>query len=154
MDPESRQLRVRTLGFLFNVRAILRLRYSAGNVYRSTSFYVQKLFAQNRGDSYLPSTLPAQNSSLHWSVARSGSTGLIIKVANAGSSAQTLRFALPFNNVATSGTLQLLTGAQTASNTPDTPNAVTPRNSTVAVGKTFNYQAPAFSVSVITFNAS
>ncbi|KAG7091743.1 hypothetical protein E1B28_008144 [Marasmius oreades] len=148
--------------------------FDSANVYRSTSFYVQKLFAQNRGDSYLPSTLPSRNGSLHWSVARSGTNGIIIKarsfpvlrsltskltctphlqkiqVANAGSSTQTLTFSLPFNTVSSTGTLQLLTGASTASNTPDTPSAVTPRNSTITTGKTFSYQAQAFSVGVIT----
>ncbi|KAJ8074293.1 hypothetical protein PM082_012603 [Marasmius tenuissimus] len=128
--------------------------FDAANVYRSTSFHVQKLFSRNRGDSYLPSTLPSRNDSLHWSVARSGSTGVIIKVANGGIEARSLTFQLPFNNVATSGTLQLLAGAQNVSNSPATPNAVAPKNSTIAIGKTFEYQAPAFSVGVITFSAS
>lgn len=54
---------------------------SAGNVYRSTSFYVQKLFSQNRGDQYIPSTLPSSTGTVFWSVVRKTSTGqLIIKV--------------------------------------------------------------------------
>jgi hypothetical protein len=52
--------------------------HSAGNVYRSTSFYVQKLFSQNRGDQYLPSTLPSQNGTLFWSVVRKTSTNQVI----------------------------------------------------------------------------
>ncbi|KAJ8081279.1 hypothetical protein PM082_007112 [Marasmius tenuissimus] len=99
-------------------------------------------------------TLPSKTGTLHWTVARTGSNGIIIKVANAGGNAQTLAFVLPFNSVATSGTLQLLTGPQTGANNPSTPNAIAPRNSTITTGKTFNYQAPAYSLSVITFTAS
>lgn len=64
-----------------------------------------------------------------------------------------LTFNLPFSTVATTGTAQVLMGAMTASNTPSTPNAVAPVTSTITTGKTFNYNAPAFSVSVLTFTA-
>jgi len=129
--------------------------FDAGSVVRSTSFYVQKLFATNKGDVYLPSTLPKQGGTLHWSVTRSNSSGnVMIKVVNAGSAATSLTFQLQFNTVATSGTLTQLTGAETASNTPSNPNTITPKTSTVTTGKTFNFSAPAFSVSVITVNAS
>jgi hypothetical protein len=75
--------------------------YSAGAVYRSTSFYVQKvkpscalhpfaflifclqLFSLNRGDEYLPSTLPNSSGTLFWSVTRKTSPSeVIIKVRN------------------------------------------------------------------------
>ncbi|KAF9440964.1 glycoside hydrolase family 51 protein, partial [Macrolepiota fuliginosa MF-IS2] len=52
--------------------------FDAGNVYRSTSFYVQKLFSLNRGDEYLPSTLPSRTGTLHWSVVRKTSANQII----------------------------------------------------------------------------
>ncbi|KAF9446455.1 glycoside hydrolase family 51 protein [Macrolepiota fuliginosa MF-IS2] len=56
--------------------------FDAGNVYRSTSFYVQKLFSLNRGDEYLPSTLPSRTGTLHWSVVRKTSANqIIIKVS-------------------------------------------------------------------------
>ncbi|KAF8198626.1 alfa-L-arabinofuranosidase precursor [Pholiota molesta] len=123
--------------------------YSAGSVYRSTSFYVQKLFSVNRGDSYLPSTLPSQTGTLFWSVVRNTPANqIIIKVSNTASSAATITFQLPFS-VATSGTLQLLTGTATASNTPTSPNLFAPVTSTIITGQTFNYSAPAVSVSVI-----
>ncbi|RPD65586.1 glycoside hydrolase [Lentinus tigrinus ALCF2SS1-7] len=126
--------------------------FDAGSVIRSTSYYVQKLFATNVGDQYLPSTLPTNGNTLHWSITRSFSSGAtFIKVANAGSATASLTFDLSqFSTVASSGTLQLLTGAQTASNTPAAPNTITPKTSTVSTGKSFTYNAPAFSVSVIT----
>ncbi|KAL0069027.1 hypothetical protein AAF712_004021 [Marasmius tenuissimus] len=130
--------------------------FDSANVYRSTSFYVQKVpqFSMVKGDEYLPSTLPARNGSLHWTVARRGEDETIIKVVNAGGEAQTLTFALPFDNVASSGTLQLLTGPANASNTPDAPDAVTPKESTITTGETFDYEAPGYSLSVLTFTAS
>ncbi|KAJ8482482.1 hypothetical protein ONZ51_g5328 [Trametes cubensis] len=113
--------------------------FDAGSVIRSTSFFAQKLFSLNRGDQYLPSTLPTRGDTLHWSV------------ANAGSSAENITFQLnQFGTVSGSGTLQLLTGPETASNTPEAPETVVPKTSTIRTGKTFTYNAPAFSVSVIT----
>ncbi|KJA18790.1 glycoside hydrolase family 51 protein [Hypholoma sublateritium FD-334 SS-4] len=126
------------------------LAFDAGSVYRSTSFYVQKLFSLNRGDSYLPSTLPSQTGTLFWSVVRQTSTNqIIIKVSNTAASAAPLTFVLPFS-ISSSGTLQLLTGTATASNTPTNPTLFAPVSSTISTGSTFNYNAPAVSVSVIT----
>ncbi|KAI0635237.1 glycoside hydrolase family 51 protein [Trametes polyzona] len=126
--------------------------YDAGSVIKSTSFFTQKLFSLNRGDQYLPSTLPTRGGTLHWSITRSSASGqTFIKIANAGSSAQSLTFQLTqFSSVSSTGTLQVLTGPETASNTPEAPQAVVPKTSTIGTGKTFTYNAPAFSVSVIT----
>ncbi|KAI0360609.1 glycoside hydrolase family 51 protein [Trametes cingulata] len=126
--------------------------FDAGSVIKSTSFYTQKLFATNKGDQYLASTLPTQGATLHWSVTRSSQSGqTFIKVANAGSSAESLTFQLTqFSSVSNTGTLQLLTGPETASNTPAAPQTVVPKTSSIRTGKTFTYNAPAFSVSVIT----
>ncbi|RDB18692.1 putative alpha-L-arabinofuranosidase A [Hypsizygus marmoreus] len=128
--------------------------FDSNTVYRSTSFYVQKLFSLNRGDEYLPSTLPSRTGTLFWSVVRKRSTNqIIIKVSNTAGTAAPLTFVLPFGTVASTGTLQVLQGAATASNSPTTPNAVAPVISALAAGKTFNYNAPGFSVSVITVTA-
>lgn len=130
--------------------------FDAGNVYRSTSFYVQKLFSLNRGNQYLPSTLPSSTGTIFWSVVRKTSVSpnqIIIKVANTVSASRTLTFVLPFN-VASSGTAQVLTGAQTASNTPSNPNAVVPTTHRITTGNTFSYAAPGFSVSVLTLTVS
>ncbi|KAI1785451.1 glycoside hydrolase family 51 protein [Ganoderma leucocontextum] len=126
--------------------------FDAGSVIKSTSFYVQKLFATNLGNQYLPSTLPTNGGTLHWSVTRSSTSGeTFIKVANAGTASASITFDLTqFSTVASSGTLQLLTGADTASNTPAAPQTVVPQSSTITTGRTFTYNAPAFSVSVIT----
>ncbi|TCD68736.1 hypothetical protein EIP91_009882 [Steccherinum ochraceum] len=129
--------------------------FDAGQVYKSTSFYTQKLFSLNKGDEYLPSTLPSRTGTLFWSVTRSNSTGnIMIKISNTVATAADMTFQLPFSTVASSGTLQQLTGAQTASNTPTQPQAVVPVNSTIPTGKTFNFTAPGFSVNVVTIKVS
>jgi len=128
--------------------------FDAGNVYKSTSYYVQQLFSLNRGDEYIPSTLPAETGTLFWSVVRKTSAQeIIIKISNTVSTAAPLTFVLPFATVAATGTAQVLTGAEIASNTPTTPNLVVPKNSTIRTGKTFSYTAPGFSVSVLTLVA-
>jgi alpha-N-arabinofuranosidase len=130
------------------------LAFDAGNVYRSTSYYVQKLFSVNRGDEYLPSTLPSRTGTLFWSVARKTSTQeIIIKISNTAATAAPITFALPFKNVATSGSAQILTGNATASNTPTNPTLFAPVTSKITAGKTFNFTAPPVSVSVLTIKA-
>ncbi|KAF8159380.1 alfa-L-arabinofuranosidase precursor [Crassisporium funariophilum] len=131
------------------------LAFDAGSVYRSTSFYVQKLFSINSGDTYIPSTLPSPTGTLFWSVVRKTSSNqIIIKISNTAAAAAPVTFVLPFSNVATAGTAQVLTGAGTASNTPTNPNLMVPVTTSIITGKTFNYTAPAVSVSVLIFNAS
>ncbi|KAH7911175.1 glycoside hydrolase family 51 protein [Hygrophoropsis aurantiaca] len=129
--------------------------YDAANVYPSTSYYVQQLFSLNRGDEYLPSTLPTYNGTLYWSVTRSNTAGeVLIKIANTDTPAQDLTFILPYTDVSPTGTAQVLAGAPTASNSPTTPNAVVPVTSSILTGQTFNYTAPGYSVSVLTIKAS
>ncbi|KZT22854.1 glycoside hydrolase family 51 protein [Neolentinus lepideus HHB14362 ss-1] len=127
--------------------------FDAGTVYKSTSYYVQQLFSVNRGNSYLPSTLPSASGSVFWSVTRQNSPSVIlIKVANTVSTSSALVFQLPsgVSVSSTSGTLQVITGSQNATNSPANPNVVTPTTSTITVGSTINYNAPGYSVSVIT----
>ncbi|KAL1724265.1 glycoside hydrolase superfamily [Schizophyllum commune] len=122
--------------------------FDAGNVYLSTSYYVQQLFGRNRGEEYLPSTLPERNGTLYWSVARNDSA-VIIKVANLATDAASLTFQLPFDSVAESGVLTYITGSETDENTPEQPDLVTPQTSTVETGSTFNYTAPGSSFGVL-----
>ncbi|CAA7268528.1 unnamed protein product [Cyclocybe aegerita] len=130
------------------------LAFDAGQVYKSTSFYVQKFFSHNRGDEYIPSTLPARTGTLYWSVVRKTSTSeIIIKVINTAATVAPVTFELPFANVASTGTAEVLTGGGTTSNTPSSPNAIVPVTSTIATGQTFDYNAPPVSVSVLTFVA-
>ncbi|KAJ4482286.1 glycoside hydrolase family 51 protein [Lentinula aciculospora] len=130
--------------------------FDSGNVYPSTSYYVQQLFSLNRGDEYLPSTLPDVSGTTFWSVVRNTSVTpnkIIIKVVNTIGIASNITFQLPFA-VENTATVQLLTGAETDSNTPTAPNTVAPQSNTITVGDTFTYNAPGFSVSALTLTGS
>ncbi|GAW06489.1 glycoside hydrolase family 51 protein [Lentinula edodes] len=130
--------------------------FDSGNVYPSTSYYVQQLFSLNRGDEYLPSTLPDADGTTFWSVVRKTSVvpnEIIIKVVNTVGAASNVTFQLPFS-IEDTVTVQLLTGAETDSNTPTAPNMVTPQHSSLVVGETFAYTAPGFSVSILTLITS
>ena len=76
------------------------------------------------------------------------------KISNVAAAEAPVTFALPFKHVASTGTVQVLTGPATDSNTPENPNLIVPVNSTVHTGKTFTYTAPPVSVNVLTFTAS
>ncbi|OAX30589.1 hypothetical protein K503DRAFT_213155 [Rhizopogon vinicolor AM-OR11-026] len=122
--------------------------FDASQVYPSTSFYTQQLFSVNRGTEYLPSTLPTVKGTLYWSVTRDKST-VIIKIANTGIAAEQMIFELPTISVQSSGTAIVLSGSATASNSPETLNAVMPVTSQIKTGKSFSYAAPAYSVNVL-----
>ncbi|PCH45068.1 glycoside hydrolase family 51 protein [Wolfiporia cocos MD-104 SS10] len=116
----------------------------------------QWLFNLNKGDEYLPSTLPTYNGTLYWTISRSSSKGdVYIKLVNAAGDASDVTFDLSsFSSVSSTGSLQLLTGSETTSNSPETPNAAIPVTSSITTGSTFDYNAPGYSVSVITLSTS
>ena len=60
-----------------------------------------------------------------------------------------MTFVLPFE-VASAGLATVITGPMNASNTPATPDAVVPMTSPMTFAQTFNYTAPAYSVSALT----
>ncbi|KAG5653563.1 hypothetical protein H0H81_012252 [Sphagnurus paluster] len=126
--------------------------FDSNTVHRSTSFYVQKMFSLNKGDEYLPSTLPTATGTLFWSVTRRISTNeIIIKVSNNAGTTADMSFVLPAGvSAASTAKAEILTGPTGASNSPATPNVVVPYTITLPAGETFNYTAPALSVSVLT----
>ncbi|KAF9041206.1 glycoside hydrolase family 51 protein [Panaeolus papilionaceus] len=127
------------------------LAFDAQNVYKSTSFLVQQLFSMNRGDEYLPSTLPDEQGTLFWSVVRNKSPKqVIIKVSNTAGTADSLTFDFGNVKIASSGTVQMLTGPPTESNTKADPTLFVPATNKIPTGSKFNFSAPPFSVSVIT----
>lgn len=119
----------------------------------------------------MPSTLPdsSTSGSLFWSVTRWNSTGELIikvrdneheldqtsdflKISNNAATAADMTFVLPFETASNVGTAQVLTGPGTASNTPEEPDLIAPVTTQIPTGATFNYTAPAISVTVITLS--
>ncbi|KAF8137028.1 glycoside hydrolase family 51 protein [Boletus edulis] len=124
--------------------------FDASRVYPSTSYYVQQLFSTHRGTEYLPSTLPTYNGTLYWSVTRDTTLrNVYIKVVNYDAVPASMTFALPFE-VSSAGLVTVITGSADASNSPTTPDAVVPTTFKMTFSQTFNYTAPAYSVSALT----
>jgi len=74
-------------------------------------------------------------------------------VINAAEDSETVAFELPFDNIADSGTAQVLTDPGSTSSTLDEPDAIVRKTSDISVGQSFSHEAPGFSVSVLTFTA-
>ncbi|KAH9823937.1 family 51 glycoside hydrolase [Melampsora americana] len=73
------------------------LGFDALNVYPTTSYYVQQMFATYLGDKYLPSNLPAKTDKLSWSATVSSSDGTVfLKLVNADKSTRKVSIKLPF----------------------------------------------------------
>jgi len=125
--------------------------FNAANIYPSTSYYVQQLFSTHRGTDYLPSTLPAFNGTLYWSVTLDKDANTVLfKIINTDAAPAPMTFVLPFS-VAPNGNNTVISGpSNNASNTPTTPNAVLPVTSSMTFAQTFNYTAPSYSVSALT----
>ncbi|KIJ27493.1 glycoside hydrolase family 51 protein [Sphaerobolus stellatus SS14] len=123
--------------------------FNVNQVFRSTSFYVQKLFSLNRGTQYWPSTVPDPNGSIFWSVVvQSGAK--TFKVVNLSNVPENVTFISPAL-LAGSGTVTVLNGTGSTSNTPSTPNAAVPVTSSINLGNQpqWTYVAPPMSLSVI-----
>ncbi|RDB27701.1 putative alpha-L-arabinofuranosidase A [Hypsizygus marmoreus] len=125
------------------------LSFDVNNVYRSTSFYVQKLFATNRGQLYYSSTLPNPGGTLFWSVTQESSTW-VMKIVNTADSPDNITFLLPV--AVRQGTSTVMKGAATDSNTPANPNLVAPVISSLVLSvasKQLTYAVPSLSLTVI-----
>ncbi|KAL2008439.1 hypothetical protein VTN00DRAFT_6633 [Thermoascus crustaceus] len=119
-----------------------------GSLTLSTSYYVQKIFSNNRGDTILPVKSDSDFGPVYW-VASVRDTTHFIKLANYGSSSQTVDITI---DGTTTGTVTILSGAENESNYPYEANVV-PVESTVSASKgTFTLKLPAWSVAVLKAN--
>ena len=118
-------------------------------VVKTPNYYVQQMFAQNKGDYYLA------NEKINWpgkelAVSTAIDKNLdevIIKVANASGKPQQLDINLEgVKRVDSKGTLISLSGDKDAANTLENPENIKPVNSTVKVGKEFTMEIPEYSV--------
>ena len=127
------------------------IHFSNSEVFPSISYYVQQMFSTNSGDSYFDSlsSVPLRNEDLAFSAVRNSKSGnLILKLVNYGGRASHLRLKLPENYAKeASATMTLLTGdPMTVRN--DGGSSILPVTSTVAVSPEFDYEAPAYSLTV------
>jgi alpha-L-arabinofuranosidase len=123
------------------------------NVCLTPNYYVQKLFSVNQGDSYFDHviTKDVKDTTLAVSCVQSSESGdIILKMVNAGTVAKTLQVDLGvFNKPASIATKTILTGSADAENTFEDLQHIFPVITTIKVGKSFEYVAPAMSLTVI-----
>ncbi|MHB9009329.1 MAG: alpha-L-arabinofuranosidase C-terminal domain-containing protein [Limisphaerales bacterium] len=127
--------------------------FNGTEVFLSANYHVQQLFGQNSGDTYLPTTIHsgAQPPTLAASTVRDSRTGdLIVKIVNgAGAPAALIVELAGLQAGELEATRTVLTGADAdAYNQDGQPPAVKPVASEVGLQPTFDYAAPAHSLTV------
>jgi alpha-L-arabinofuranosidase len=118
------------------------------------NYYVQQLFSRNQGDTYL-STVESDSTDFAASSVRDSKTGdLIVKLVNTGAVSKPLHINLSgAKNLAANATKTVLTGDPLAMNNFAAPNSLLPATTTIAVGNSFDYEAPPNSLTVIRIKA-
>lgn len=117
------------------------------------NYHVQKMFSLNQGDVYYGDvvTMAANDSTLAASCVQDKKTGdIILKLVNAGNLASTMKVNLSgFGKIMAPAEITMLTADAEAENTLENPGNVVPTTSVFKAGKTFDYNTPPMSLSVI-----
>jgi alpha-L-arabinofuranosidase len=119
----------------------------------TVNYYVQQLFSTNQGDMYFGNIVSYVNSDSLVATSCVGDTktgDVIIKLVNAGSSASRLNIDLShFNVINTDAVSTILVGDPNAKNTFESPLTIIPKIIDLKVSKSFIYDTPAMSFTVI-----
>lgn len=121
----------------------------------SVNYYVQQLFSANAGDVFLAPAVSNAAPGLAVSAVRDTRAGdVILKIVNTAATPQPLRICLAgAKSLAPHGTRTVLTGDPKIVNSFDNPAPLVPATDTIAVGETFDTEAPAHSLTVIRIGA-
>jgi alpha-L-arabinofuranosidase len=127
--------------------------FTGTDVYPTANYYVQQLFGQNSGDTYLETTIaPATKpTTLAASTVRDSKSGdVIVKIVNGGSAPAALKFQLAGWPAGERRVIKsVLTGADAdAFNEDGQPPAVKPVVTETTLPPNFDYEAPANSLTV------
>jgi len=125
--------------------------FDGTQVYPTISYSVQQLFSTNSGDTYLPTTVSNPGDFSASSVRDSKTGDIILKLVNGANVSRTMRVELSgLTSPPSSATKTVLSGANADVVNPlGGPAAVKPEVSSVTVGRTFDCEAPANSLTVI-----
>ncbi|MDN5288503.1 MAG: alpha-L-arabinofuranosidase domain protein [Mucilaginibacter sp.] len=123
----------------------------------TVNYYVQQLFSTNQGDQYYADIVSfsegkgIRDSTLAASFVKDSKTGdLILKLVNAGTSTTQAKVNLDgFGPINPKASRTILTGAPGAENTFANPGNVIPETSAFMAGKSFLYEIPPYSLTVI-----
>jgi alpha-L-arabinofuranosidase len=125
-------------------------------IVHTVNYYVQQLFSANQGNRYYSNIVSFSNttgidSTLTASCVKDKKTGdIIVKLVNAGATKATATVDLSsFGKIYSAAQLQLLTGEPAMKNTLQQPQLVMPKTSLFHAVKNIQYEAPAYSLSVI-----
>jgi len=123
------------------------------NICPTPNYFVQKMFLANQGDYYFEKviTKDEKNINLAASCVQDSKTGdVILKLVNYDKCAHPMKVNLSqFGKMAAEGEQTVLTGSADAENSFANTKIVVPANSVVKISKSFDYSAPAMSLTVI-----
>jgi alpha-L-arabinofuranosidase len=123
------------------------------NICPTPNYYVQKLFCTNQGNLYLGDVIrkDEKDSALAASCVMDSKTGdIVLKLVNAGIDIKTMKIDLTgLGKINPIAEQTVLSGEADAENTFDHPGTVVPVSGTLRVNKTFEFAAPAMSMTVI-----
>ena len=123
------------------------------NICLTPNYHVQQMFSANQGDSYFDKVIAknAADTTLAASCVQDSKTGdLVLKLVNSGEVGKVMKVNLAgFKKFAPVAEQTVLAGSADAENTLEKPQSIVPVKSTINVGKTFEYHAPAMSLTVI-----
>lgn len=108
------------------------------------------MFSANRGDTILPVTSDTEFGPVYWVASSKTSSTYYVKLANYGSTAQTVVVKFSGQTFTTSATLTTLSGGQTVANYPGIVS-ITPKTSTVtgSAANGYSLSIPAWGVAVM-----
>jgi len=117
------------------------------------NYHVQKMFSVNQGDVYFDKivNLDSNDTTAAASCVQDNETGdIILKLVNAGKESKVMNVNLNgFKRIVSKAQLTLLKGDPEAENTLEKPEVIVPTTSDFTANKTFRYNAPAMSLTVI-----
>ncbi|MFN8257084.1 MAG: alpha-L-arabinofuranosidase C-terminal domain-containing protein [Bacteroidales bacterium] len=123
------------------------------NICLTPNYYVQKMFSANQGDLYFNKVISKdeKDTTLAASCVQDSKTGdIILKMVNFSNEAKKMNVNLSgFYKFIPDAELEVLSGSPDAENTFENPKNIVPVKSKYKAVKTFNYSAPAMSLTVI-----
>ncbi|HEY3371114.1 MAG TPA: alpha-L-arabinofuranosidase C-terminal domain-containing protein [Prolixibacteraceae bacterium] len=117
------------------------------------NYYVQKMFSANQGDYYFDQviTKDEKDNALAASCVQDTRTGdLILKMVNYGLTSKPMKINLgKFGKITSQAEQVLLTGNPDTENSFENTHAIIPATSVIKISQSFDYQAPAMSLTVM-----
>jgi alpha-L-arabinofuranosidase len=133
--------------------------FTGAGISLTPNYYVQKLFSNNQGDVYYPGVISFKdvdsvgsgNSRIAASCVKDSKTGdIVVKLVNAGETPARAQVDLSrFGSLNSNADLTFLSGRPREKNSLDESPNVVPSNSVLKVAKSFTYDIPPSSLSVI-----